>query len=323
MDTVVVIEVLDRFGKVRERHRLDHFPFMIGRSYHNDLILDDAYVSPEHLVIDLDETGNPVARDNDSTNGLFSLHPLQPHRCVAIEDNTRIRIGHTDLRFRFPNHPVKETVVERNKPSRLVMFATNTLLLPLVWAVTAAILFGLGYVTATDKVVTNALLREVLDIFIVIAAWAFGWSIASRIVTHRFFYAFHAIWVSLLFIATMLIDYLSEYIEFMLLLDGTARLIGDSAELVILAVLIYGHLRYASTYSRRRARAVSAASAVIFVALVQLAVFLGQPEFSNEPRYSQVVKPPMFVVHEAQPLGAYFEGLSRKDFAALAEAARE
>jgi hypothetical protein len=322
MDTVVVVEVLDRVGKVKERHRIDHFPFNIGRSYHNDLILDDGYVSPEHLVVDLDEHQDIVVRDNDSTNGLFTLHPLTQHETIAVEDDTRLRIGHTDLRFRFPHHAVKETVLERNKPSRLIMIATNTLLLPVVWALTAAALLGIWYLSSTEEVSVNALLRDALNIFIFIAAWAFAWSIASKVVTHRFFYAFHAIWISLLIVASTVIEYVAEYVEFVFGTDGLADWITVVTGLALVGLLFYGHLRYSSVFSKQRTRNISAAAAVILVAVVQLIMVLSEPEFSNKPHYSTVVKPPAFVLREPVSMEQFFDHeLSVKDFDSSAQAA--
>ena len=39
----LIIEILDRFGKLKERHRIESFPCKIGRDYSNNIIIDDPY----------------------------------------------------------------------------------------------------------------------------------------------------------------------------------------------------------------------------------------------------------------------------------------
>ncbi len=100
MEAPIIIEVLDRFGKVKERHKINRFPVSIGRSYKNDIIIDDNYVSAEHVELMVDGDGHIMATDLHSDNGLFTIHPVIRHDILTIQENQRIRIGHTDLRFR-------------------------------------------------------------------------------------------------------------------------------------------------------------------------------------------------------------------------------
>jgi len=76
MDTLI-IEILDRFGKVKERHPINKFPCAIGRDYSNNIIIDDPYISPTHVTVSFNPiTDLFVIEDKDSKNGLFSLQPF-------------------------------------------------------------------------------------------------------------------------------------------------------------------------------------------------------------------------------------------------------
>ena len=102
MEAPIIIEILDRFGKVKERHKVSEFPLKIGRSYKNDIIVDDNYVSPEHIEMMLDGDGHILVNDLHSDNGMFTLHPLVRHDILTLKENQRIR---------QPNFLIKDRVV--------------------------------------------------------------------------------------------------------------------------------------------------------------------------------------------------------------------
>src|SRR6185369_9659246 len=101
------IEVLDRLGRVKERLRPESFPVVVGRGYGCDVLLDDRYVSPQHLRIDRDEEGRFFVEDLQSTNGVQRLAPFAAVTRMEVEDDMRIRLGHTVVRLRRSDHPVE------------------------------------------------------------------------------------------------------------------------------------------------------------------------------------------------------------------------
>jgi len=106
MEELIYLEVLDRAGRVRERHRLTQFPVIIGRDYSCDILLDDEYVSPRHLRIEQDAGGLLVAADLESSNGSFVGASTLPVERVNLGAETLLRVGRSHLRLRKPAFPV-------------------------------------------------------------------------------------------------------------------------------------------------------------------------------------------------------------------------
>lgn len=303
----IIVEILDRFGKIRERHRLDNFPCRIGRDYSNDIIIDDAYVSPTHIELKLDDQNKPIVSDLNSDNGLFTLHPLKMHRTININNDLRIRIGHTDIRFRFQDHPVRQTTIEHNKPSQISMLLSNVLLLPLVWGIMGMAFMLNRYLAATSEITINELFGSILPVFIFMGLWAFAWSIVSKIVTHHYYFVFHAIWVCLLTFASFLLENMAQYIEFGFALHGSAGYMTFIIEIIMTSILLYGHLHYSTTFTPSRAKFIATITSVVIIGLVELTLYLQKPVFSNQPKYSSLLKPPMFAFSRAQSLTTFFD----------------
>ena len=306
MEAPIIIEVLDRFGKVRERYKLSRFPIRIGRAYNNDIILDDNYVSPEHVEILLDGDGHVLVTDLQSENGLFSLHPLRQHEVLTAEENQRIRIGHTDIRIRSENYPVRETYIDHGKPSILHFLFTNWLMLPFILLLTAGITLGYYYLRTTEEVTSTLLLNEIFPIFIFILIWALGWSVASKLATHKFYFSYHAMLISLVVCAFYVIEPAFEYIEFNFPVNELSLNLSVISDIVFVTLLFYGHLRQSSNLSRKRTRKAALTVSLIIVGLITLTVHLNEPEFENNPSYSQYLKPPRFYLREPGSIGDFF-----------------
>ncbi|MEJ2361786.1 MAG: FHA domain-containing protein [Gammaproteobacteria bacterium] len=306
MEAPIVLEILDRFGKVKERHRLERFPVRIGRGYDNDIIIDDPYISPRHVEIIQDDSGHILITDLKSENGLFSLHPLQRHEILTAEDNQRLRLGHTDIRLRPHNFPVRETYIDHVRPSRLHLLFTNVVMLPVVWLL-SAVIFGLYYYQSSFRDVTAAgLVSQILPLFIFILLWSAAWSIVSKLVTHKFYFAYHAIITALIMACYYLIDPLFEYVEFAYSVNGLADMLNLILVLTLPAILIYGNLRQSTTLSRRGAGITGMMTSFLIIGAMHLITYLNQPDFDAQPEYSEFLKAPMFDPHHGQSINQFF-----------------
>src|SRR5678815_2804630 len=108
------IEVLDSKGNVLERRPIDSFPIHIGRAYNNEVVIDDPYVCPAHVAIELDDRGSLIARDLNSVNGL-RLGSGRKKRLpmLALNSGSQFQIGHTILRYRSFDHALAPTLLDR------------------------------------------------------------------------------------------------------------------------------------------------------------------------------------------------------------------
>jgi len=306
LQTPFIIEILDRFGKVRQRSRVDKYPFTIGRSYHNDIIIDDPYISPVHLSIDNNENDIIFVKDNKSENGLFSTAPLKQHDNLIINDNLRIRIGHTDVRFRSINYPVKDTAIQRSTPSKLSMLATNFYAFLFVWIFTGALLLLDEYLAETGEVSVKTTFSGIVAMYFIFAAWAGIWSIASKMMTHRFYFTFHAVIICVMIFIISIIEVISANIEFSFSLVNFSWWVLAISTAVLSIALIYGHLSFSSTLNNRKMFIAAVLSAGSINFIVHLTHYLGQPDYSTQLVYSKSIKAPDFIMSNIRNSNDFF-----------------
>jgi|GEM_PF-2297717 len=113
----IIIELLSPKGKaIESRHIFDKDKVSLGRSYSNDLILDDEYVSPEHILISFDD-GIIQLQDLSSENGILVNNiPENESGTVEVKSGDIISLGTTRLKIFSPEHPVEPARI-LNKPS--------------------------------------------------------------------------------------------------------------------------------------------------------------------------------------------------------------
>jgi hypothetical protein len=105
---------LERQGLLAEGARLHTFKgerVLIGRGYHNDLVLHDPYVCPSHSRLFCQE-GQWYIEDLASSNGVYVGKEKQPiDGAKALASGDCFRLGRTSFRFLLPDHPVMETLI--------------------------------------------------------------------------------------------------------------------------------------------------------------------------------------------------------------------
>lgn len=93
---MLLIEVHKRLHVTPDKHRYANFPVLIGRSFQNDLQLDDKTVSAQHAKVEKTEEGIFLT-DLGSTNGLIVDGKKVPY--VRLDRNINVNLGNAHLRF--------------------------------------------------------------------------------------------------------------------------------------------------------------------------------------------------------------------------------
>src|SRR5215207_8677363 len=112
MATLGYLEVLDPKGRVSQRFPVQSLPIRLGRAYTNDVIVDDPFVCPEHLMIGYDESGRLQARDVGTVNELREIAGGQPVPSLLLASGTEFQIGHTHFRYCETSHVVAPAEVD-------------------------------------------------------------------------------------------------------------------------------------------------------------------------------------------------------------------
>jgi hypothetical protein len=104
------IEILARNGDVLHRHKVLELPIRIGRSYDNDIILDDAHSAASHAIVETDQHNQIVLRDLGSKNG--TIYKGRRQASITLDGETIVRLGHTRLRVRAADFPVAPEIAD-------------------------------------------------------------------------------------------------------------------------------------------------------------------------------------------------------------------
>ena len=242
METIALLEQLDRDGSVRRCLAVKHWPVRIGRDIHCDLVLDDLHVAPEHAQLSMGSV------DDESTPGRLQLtvgasingvqvqgHQLNQGQSWPLQSGDEWQVGRTRLRLRLAAAPLAPEQPLRAASNTPVWVVTLTLLALLVWTT------GDAYVRSEPDDFGSRLVREGLAMCAALAVWAALWSLVTKLFQHRLEFWRH-VWLAALTLLTgsvlssvlALLAYVSSF-EFLGRLDALLF----SA---LLASLIYAHL---------------------------------------------------------------------------------
>lgn len=293
MGKIVFLELIDRKGNIRERSKVDSFPATVGRGYRNSLIVDDRLVSAEHLRLWLDSEDSIILEDLNTVNGtrlLPSQERIERHR-VPAGGEAVIRIGQTVLRVRGDDFAVGPVASSRPLFGSFGRHAENGVIAFLAFVAG----FGLNVFAYAQginkKVIWSDLAVMSLVLLIIFALWAGFWSFLNRLVAHSFRFMTHLGLSGIASFVFLSLFTVKEYFEFLFTAPVTAEVIGFGGFAVIFSLLLYGHLSIMAEFSGRKRILSSVLISAAIVGIVLLINYAGKKEFSNELRFSHVIKP--------------------------------
>lgn len=291
MEEVIVLEVLEKSGKVRERMRLSTFPVTIGRAYDNDIILDDEYVSARHLSIERDEQGMLRAVDLNSENGLYQAPSLKRVDALTIATDNQLLVGSTQIRIRRTDFAVAPTALaNRRRRSAQNILASGRLFMPILLA-TAGTLLMEKYLQAFQKIKYQEMIQETISPVLGLMVWAGIWAFIGRILGHRAAFFAHANMVLLALMSIFWLDCFTNYYSFAFSATASTKWIEALALTLIGGVLLYGHLHLAT---QQRPKRVAITSGLVVVGLLGITLFSNHVKaahFNSSLSYPAVLKP--------------------------------
>ena len=293
MGKIAFVEILDKRGNVRERIRVDSFPATAGRSYANAVIVDDRQVSPEHLRLSLDGEGAILVEDLSTENGTRlskSRERIERHT-IPAGGEALLRIGQTSLRIRGDDFAVGPATSFRPLLGALGRYAESAAFAFVAFAAG----FGVNVVAFAQRINKNVIWFDLtgmsLALLISFAVWAGFWSFLSRIVVHSFRFRIHVAISGLASFVFILIFTATDYFEFVFSVPVAAGVARYAGFAVIFSLLLYSHLSVMSELSVRKCILSSSLISAGIVGIVLLMSYTSGKEFSNELRFSSVIKP--------------------------------
>lgn len=300
MDKVTYVEVLGRHGEVASRHAARALPMRIGRAYDNDLILEDPYVAPHHVVVERSPTGDLEIVDAGSRNGLFragSRHRLTRER---VDPAARYRAGKTQLRVRSSIHSVAEELVDRGTGGR----REPVVALMAVLTVAAAVLLYV-WSSADERIALAKLAQAPVVIVLALFTWSGAWGLAGRSLLGEGRFAAHLTVAALTLIGISIADQ-SDYVAFALSTPGSHYL----GTFAVGAILGWGLWQHLSLVTRNPGwDAVLAAGAVAAACGGSFALYSHVDRADNlaHMAYLKAIKAPAVRLVKGSETGRFFQ----------------
>jgi hypothetical protein len=281
VERVIVVEVLDRRGRVRERVRLDRLPAFVGRAYMNDVVLEDRFVSPRHCAIRETESGEMVLEDLESLNGVKVLTDSSPGS-LTLRSGDRFRVGETILRLVDAAHPVAPAELLPADEGG-VLHALRDSRLALAVVVASLLIFALDeylaayYETGFMPVASPALLG-----LGALGLWSGIWAFVNRLLTHRFDYLRHLSCACLAAVVYVFVESFSEYAEFIFSSERLGSATGFIGGAATTYFLFSAHLAVIPASTRRHRRVWALGGTSLLLGLASLLSYSGPEDLVAE-----------------------------------------
>ena len=188
METLALIETLDRDGQPRQVLRVTQWPVRIGRAIDCDLVLDDPHVAAHHATLALHEDGvhvEPAA----SLNGVhLGRAAIAPGSAPLLPPSSTMIFGTTTLRVRLAG----EVLTPEQRLLDLHQYERRHAATLMALILFAALWQGFSLWLTTEPGIKGvALTGSFLSAPIGLVVWCALWSIGSMIFQRRFAFWAH------------------------------------------------------------------------------------------------------------------------------------
>jgi hypothetical protein len=230
-----------------------------------------------------------IARDLNSINGLRTASDRKKRLAkLELNSGSQFQIGHTTLRYRSFDHPLAPTLLDRENEAS---FFGSLHVAAFAGLLVFALLCLEGFLGSVERVTIAGIVSEPLVTFATLFLWAGLWTLAGRVILSRFYFFEHVTIASFAIVGFFAINAVAEWLEFLFPFIPALWLAGVFGAGLILAALVFGHLRFASMM-RRRSRmwaAFSVSAALIGISFIS--DYANRSKFSNVMEFTGIVKP--------------------------------
>jgi hypothetical protein len=247
METLALIDWLDRDGQPRQRVRVTSWPVRIGRAIDCDVVLDDPHVAPHHAELVEREDGVHVV-PGPSVNGVrLGRASIVAGSAALLPPSGLIQVGATTLRVRLasealaPEQPLAD--VHRNGRRRAVTL--------IALAVIAALW------TAFDQWVSSApggSGTQIAGLYLAapfgLGVWCCLWALASKLFQRHFAFWPHLAVALFWPLLAVLVEALADQVAFALSLPSVAKT-GHVIAVLCVVMLLWRHLGIVLPQRRR------------------------------------------------------------------------
>lgn len=296
------IEILNANGDVQARHKFTELPVRLGRSYSNDIILDDHHTAAEHAIVELNEHDKLVVRDLGSQNAI-KLNG-KTHAQLHLNGDTIFQLGHTHVRVRDSHYVVSAEVTDSTHHRwhgwPLIICAISIIsLLSLSTAWQADIANN----KASDYII------GICQWLLFSAVWAGIWALANRVFGGVANFSRHLFTLSCGLVALDVIDHLSTLLAFSFSWEFFTQF-QSHIQFSIVAVILYYHLRHINVRKRAILKIVCVGLAIIASSLKLMSNYQDTNQYADE-LYMHELLPPALRISRNHSLEEFDESIEK------------
>ncbi len=257
METLALIEALDRDGHPRQILRVAQWPVRIGRAIDCDFVLDDPHVAAHHATLDWRDDGLHVVPAATVNGVRLGASVIAPGSAPLLPPSGLMTLGATTLRVRLAGDALapEQHFIDFHKVERHHAIQLAALI------VLAAVWEGfIQWLTTVPGTPGSALAMSYLAKPALLVLWCVAWAIGSMLFQHRF-----AFWPHLRVALTWLLvgavtEAVTAQLAFALSMPVFEKL-GRVVFVAAIAMMLWRHMALLLP-QRRRSAALAIAGAV-------------------------------------------------------------
>lgn len=305
----IVVEVLARHGRVRERYKLNGADIAIGRAYQNDVIIGDPYVCPLHLQLHYSaDDGCWRVLDQSTQNGTFLVGSGRLQQLHILRSGDEFDIGETRIRLLLPQHEIAAT--RRLPTGRLLADYLGSPITAVALLVSTLGLFAFAqYLGQGKEAKLQELVLEALMFLAVPFVWACVWGLIGRVAVHDARFAFHLSMGSLLVVSLFVLSISAEYLGFGFSNDNLTLWMESLGEGVLVCAFLLAGLQMATQMQRMRRWVVANGIAWALVSITVLTYVVKSDPYESQAAMSFALKPPFARLQAATTQEEFMAGL--------------
>jgi hypothetical protein len=308
----IIIEEISRNHKLLHRHKLSQQQILIGRNYHNDIILSDPHICPSHLSIERTD-GQWEITDHQTVNGSFienidkKEHSANRH---VINDGDVISLGKSQLRILFANHPVGATLALSPFES-LINLMRHPIAMLFNIALFTLVAYSVFYLNTPQEVNFSQLLVPTIGMVLGFALWPAGVALVSHLSKHEArvmaqlgvsFVFFNLMWFS---------DLLEGIISFNSATGSIAPYLTVGISIALAFALFWLNAYIGFQMSVKRRFIVATSMTILLFGGSYLVQYSNKPEFNPRPQYDATIMMPSFLIAPSASVDEFIEDSSK------------